>query len=230
MSKETILVVEDDRAIRVGLELNLKLEGYQVICAVDTESGLAIARERSPDLVVLDLMLPDGSGLDLLATLRREEKEMQVLILTARGLEEDKLRGLELGADDYMTKPFSLKELLARIDAALRRERIARAKRKKTTLAFGDVRIDPHRRRVHCAGEEIKLTRREYDILLCFVEHPDRIYERETLLHRFWGADYEGTSRTVDNFISSLRRKIEIDPANPRHLITVHGVGYRFQK
>jgi DNA-binding response OmpR family regulator len=220
---ETILVVEDDASIRSGLELNLRLEGYRVISAEDSAGGLALAREREPDLILLDLMLPDGSGLELLRRLRREEREMQVLILTARGLEADKVEGLGLGADDYITKPFGLKELLARIDAALRRDR-----QRRRLLRFGDVEIDRSACTVRRGAEDVKLTRRELELLLYLAEHPGRVYTRDQLLHAVWGPDYEGTARTVDNFISSLRGKLERDPAAPDHLLTVHGLGYRF--
>ncbi len=222
---ETILVVEDDAAIRTGLELNLRLEGYRVLSAAESARGLALAREESPDLILLDLMLPDGSGLELLRRLRREQREMQVLILTARALESDKVEGLSLGADDYITKPFGLKELLARIEAALRRERLRRS-----VLRFGELELDRRACAVLRAGEPVKLTRREYELLRYLAEHPDRVYSRDQLLAAVWGPEYDGTARTVDNFISSLRGKLERDPAAPVHLHTVHGLGYRFQR
>jgi two-component system alkaline phosphatase synthesis response regulator PhoP len=224
--KETILVVEDDVAIRTGLELNLRVEGYRVLGAGDSATGLALAREESPDLVLLDLMLPDGSGLDLLKRLRADPNlaEVQVLILTALGLETDKVRGLRLGADDYVTKPFSLGELLARIDAALRRGRVQR----QAAVRFGEVEIDPLGVEVRRGGQPVKLTPREFDLLLYLVRHPDRVFTRDQLLVSVWGPSYEGTARTVDNFISSLRNKLEPDPGSPVHIVTVHGVGYRF--
>jgi DNA-binding response OmpR family regulator len=223
-ARETILVVEDDASIRTGLELNLRLEGYGVLTSEDAAAGLALARTGRPDLILLDLMLPDGSGLELLRTLRREGLEMQVLILTARGLEADKVQGLTLGADDYITKPFGLKELLARIGAALRRDRA-----KHPTIRFGEVEINRAACEVRRTGQPVKLTRREYELLLHLAEHPARVYSREQLLRAVWGPDYEGTARTVDNFVSSLRGKLERDPAQPDHLLTVHGLGYRFQ-
>ena len=223
--RETILVVEDDASIREGLEMNLRLEGYRVIGAGDTAAGLAALGEDPPDLVLLDLMLPDGSGLDLLRRIRRDPElcEVQVLLLTALGLESDKVRGLRLGADDYITKPFSLAELLARIDASLRRHRAAR----QAVIRFGEVEIDPLRREVRRAGESLRLTPREHDLLLHLARHLDRVFSREQLLRAVWGPDYEGTARTVDNFVSSLRAKLEPDPAEPRHLVTVHGLGYK---
>jgi DNA-binding response OmpR family regulator len=222
---ETILVIEDDTSIRGGLELNLRLEGYRVLSAAESARGLELALRGEPDLILLDLMLPDGSGLELLRRLRRERREMQVLILTARGLEADKVEGLSLGADDYITKPFGLKELLARIDAALRRDRLRRG-----PLRFGELAIDRAACEVRRDGEPLKLTRREYDLLLFLAEHPDRVHNRDQLLEAVWGPDYEGTARTVDNFISSLRGKLERDPTAPVHLLTVHGLGYRFQR
>jgi DNA-binding response OmpR family regulator len=227
-SGESILIIEDDASIREGLELNLRMEGYRVISAEDSATGLELARQEAPDLILLDLMLPDGSGLELLRMLRREEREMQVLILTARGLESDKVQGLKIGADDYITKPFGLAELLARINSALRRDRLVRERADRSRIVFGQVEVDRARREVQTKGQPVKLTRREYDLLLHLVDHPDRVFSRDQLLHAVWGGDYEGTARTVDNFISSLRNKLERDPAEPEHILTVHGVGYRF--
>jgi DNA-binding response OmpR family regulator len=220
------LLIEDDASIRLGLELNLRKEGYHVLTAEDCGEGLRLALAQSPDLILLDLMLPDGSGLDLLKALREKEQEMQVLILTARGLEGDKVKGLGLGADDYITKPFSLEELFARINAALRRER----NRKKQPVCFGDFEIDRNNRELWRKGCQIRLTRREYELLNFLVDRPERVFSREQLLQTIWGLDYEGTPRTVDNFIYSLRTKLETDPTSPRHILTVHGVGYRFQR
>ena len=225
--REKILVVEDDVSIRAGLELNLRLEGYRVLAAADGERGLELARSERPELIVLDLMLPGCSGLDVLRALREEGQEMEVLILTALGEEPDKIAGLKLGADDYITKPFGVAELLARIDAALRRGRLARERRAKERVRFGEVTIDRGRRRVERSGAGVKLTGREYELLLLLAEHPDRVFSREQLLRDVWGLDYEGTERTVDNFISRLRSKLERDPSAPEHLVTVHGVGYK---
>ncbi len=224
--KETILVVEDDVSIRTGLELNLRAEGYKVYSASDVASGRKLALRWTPDLIVLDLMLPDGSGLEVLRELRRQDLEMQVLILSAMGQEADKVRGLQLGADDYMTKPFGLSELLARIDAALRRTRQQKA---GAALGFGDVEIHRATREVCREESQIKLTSKEYDLLVYMAERPDRVFSRQHLLQLFWGQSYRGTTRTVDNFICNLRGKLEPDPSSPRHLLTVHGVGYRLK-
>jgi DNA-binding response OmpR family regulator len=224
--RETILIVEDDPAILSGLELNLRGEGYHVLVAAECATALRLARERAPDLILLDLMLPDGSGLDVLKTLRREEREMQVVILTARGLENDRVRGLRLGADDYITKPFSLSELLARVEAALRRPRVLVQTGRAATVSFGDVTIDRVRREVHKGRGVVRVTPREFQLLLFLAEHPDRVYTREQLVRAVWGDDYEGTARTVDNFVSTLRGKLEDDPSQPRYLRTVRGAGY----
>lgn len=229
-ANETILIVEDDPAIRMGLEMNLRHEGYRVLSGEDVSTGLKLARDPGVDLILLDLMLPDGSGLDMLRSLRQEEREIPILILTARGLERDKVKGLDLGADDYITKPFGLAELLSRIGAALRRERQRRQQQSREVLGFDEVTIDPAKREIHRRGKPVKLTVREFDLALHLVEHPDRVFSRDQLLIAIWGMDYEGTTRTVDNFISSIRAKLERDPAHPAHFITVHGVGYRFQR
>jgi DNA-binding response OmpR family regulator len=225
--RETILVIEDDESIRSGLELNLRVEGYRVIGTDRMATGMKLVRQELPDLILLDLMLPDGSGLDLLKSLRRDNPEMPVLILTARGMEVDKVQGLSLGADDYITKPFGLAELLARIDAALRRKRMSDQGSK---ISIAGIEIDEQRRQVNCRGEPVQLTAKEFDLLLYMARRPERVFSREQLLEEVWGHDYVGTDRTVDNFIRALRSKLEQDPGRPRHLLTVHGVGYRLQK
>ena len=230
----TVLVVEDDASIRVGLELNLRYEGYRVLCAENGERGLELARSEAPDLLVLDLMLPGISGHDVLRVLRSEGRGMQIVILSALNREEDVITGLKLGADDYVGKPFSVGELLARVEAALRRERLLAARTAPMVapapapeLGFGDVRIDLQRREVTRCGAAVKLTSREFDLLALLVEHPERVFSRDQLLERVWGAEYEGTARTVDNFVRALRSKLEETPRKPQHLQTVHGIGYR---
>jgi DNA-binding response OmpR family regulator len=172
-------------------------------------------------------MLPGLDGLSVLAELRERDREMPVIILSARAEEYDKVTGLGVGADDYMTKPFSLAELVARINAALRRKRQAEANGR--WLRFAAIAIDSVSRRVLLEGKEVALTAREFDLLVHLASHPGRAHRREELLHAVWGYQYEGTVRTVDNFMRSLRAKLEADPSAPRHLITVHGVGYRFE-
>ena len=226
--EETILIVEDDASLAQGLGHNLRYEGYRVRLATDGHMGLRMALDQPPDLIVLDLMMPGLSGFEVLRELRRQGVESQVLILSARDLEQDKVEGLELGADDYVTKPFSLRELLARVDAALRRPRQHREALAEQVLSFGELTLRPATREVRRGEEPIAMTAKEFDLLLHLANHPERPYSRGQLLAQVWGDDYEGTERTVDNFIRKLRRKIEQDPANPAHLQTVHGVGYRF--
>ncbi len=223
----TILVVEDDRALREGLELNFRLRGYAVVSAADGDRGLAAALEQRPDLIVLDLMLPGPSGLDVLAELRGREDDVPVLVLTARGRLEDKLEGLGEGADDYLTKPFQLPELLARVEALLRRSRAVRSA--SSRLAFGAVEVDLSARRVTVGSAEVAMSAKELDLLGLLVRSPRRVMTRETILDRVWGVGFDGTERTVDNFIRALRQKIEPDPARPRHIVTVRHVGYRFE-
>jgi DNA-binding response OmpR family regulator len=226
---ERILVIEDDPSILRGLQLNLGMEGYAVRSASDGETGLALARAERFDLLVVDVMLPRLGGLEVIRELRREDPDLPVLILSAKGQESDKVAGLQLGADDYMVKPFSLKELLARIDALLRRRRArgetgeARGPRKA-----GHVEIDPVARRATAGGAPLELTAREFDLLAWFVAHPDRVFSREQLMEAVWGSRYFGTARTVDNFVARLRAHIGDDADQPRHLETVRGVGYRF--
>jgi DNA-binding response OmpR family regulator len=222
------LVVEDDRALAVGLDLNLSAEGYQVMVANDGESALRLALERVPSLVLLDLRLPDLDGMEVLAELRRRGRTMPVIILSARGEDGDKIQGLEGGADDYVTKPFNLHELLARVKAALRRAGLSATP--SEWIALGDVSINLTEREVRKGDEVVHLTSREFDLLAFLLKYPGRTYTREALLAGVWGYDYEGTARTVDNFVRNLRVKLELDPTEPRHLLTVHGIGYRLQR
>lgn len=227
LTGQTILVVEDDPSIALGLRINLEKEGYVVVTAEDGERGLALARDEGPDLIVLDVMLPKLNGLEVLDTLRREGRMMPIIVLSARSAEMDKVTGLELGAEDYVAKPFSLAELLARVRAALRRGAASRA---ATTLAFGDFTIDPSARQVRrSGGEVVEMTATEFDILLCLVRARGRVLSRETIVREVWGPNHHGTPRTVDNFMQQLRAKIEPEPHAPRYLHTVRGVGYRFE-
>ncbi len=226
MASERILLIEDDASIVAGLELNLSLEGYQVITAGDGETGLRLATDMEPDVILLDIMLPRVNGLEVLRRLRKVNTDVPVLILTARGEEADKVLGLQLGADDYISKPFSLGELRARINASLRRQRLRVAD--QAVLAFGDVEVDFDRHYVSRAGKEVPMTAREFALLEYFLHNPDRAVARETLLEAVWGTQYL-SQRTIDNFIVRLRAKLEPDPDRPRHFITVRGVGYRFE-
>jgi DNA-binding response OmpR family regulator len=226
---EKILVIEDDPSILRGLQLNLGMEGYLVRSASDGETGLALARTEKPDLVVLDVMLPRMGGLEVVREIRKEDPDLPVLILSAKGQEADKVAGLRFGADDYIVKPFGLKELLARIDAVLRRRR-ARGETgpSRSVKRAGPVELDLDARKATAAGNVLELTSREFDLLAWFVTHPDRVFSREQLMEAVWGSRYFGTARTVDNFVARLRAHIGDDAENPRHLETVRGVGYRF--
>jgi DNA-binding response OmpR family regulator len=226
---ERILVIEDDPSILRGLQLNLGMEGYMVRSAGDGEAGLALARSEKPDLVLVDVMLPRLGGLEVVRALRAEDPDLPVLILSAKGQESDKVAGLQLGADDYMVKPFGLKELLARIDALLRRRRSrGETGASRAVKRAGEVEIDIEARRARAAGKELELTSREFDLLAWFVTHPGRIFSREQLLEAVWGSRYFGTARTVDNFVARLRAHVGDDAEHPRHLETVRGIGYRF--
>jgi DNA-binding response OmpR family regulator len=226
---ERILVIEDDPSILRGLQLNLGMEGYVVRSAMDGETGLALARTEEPDLVVVDVMLPRLGGLEVVREIRKDDPELPVLILSAKGQELDKVAGLQLGADDYMVKPFGLKELLARIDALLRRRRSrGDADTSHSVRRIGAVEVDLEARRAIAQGKVLDLTSREFDLLAFFVTHPDRVHSREQLMQAVWGSRYFGTARTVDNFVARLRAHIGDDAETPRHLETVRGIGYRF--
>jgi DNA-binding response OmpR family regulator len=226
MAHERVLLIEDDPSIVAGLELNLALEGYEVVSAADGESGLKVARERPPDVVLLDIMLPGMNGLEVLRRLRKTDADVPVLILTARGEEADKVLGLQLGADDYISKPFSLGELRARLNASLRRKRLRAAE--PSAGGFADVEVDFERHQVRRAGKDVAMTAREFSLLAYFLRHPQRVLKRQVLLNAVWNTDYL-SHRTIDNFVGRLRAKLEPDPDRPRHFLTVRGVGYRFE-
>ena len=222
---KTVLVVDDEPTLVATLKYNLEREGYRVLTATDGESALALARSRRPDLLILDLMLPVMDGLEVCRALRRE-MSLPILMLTAKSDEVDKVVGLELGADDYVTKPFGMRELLARVRALLRRsEPTADAE----TIATGDLEIDLKRREARRAGKTLELKPKEMELLLFFVRNRGRAFTREQLLRDVWGYDFLGDSRTVDVHVRWLRQKIEDEPAKPVRLITVRGVGYRFE-
>ncbi len=221
-----ILIVEDEPDMVLGLRDNFELEGYAVIVARDGEEGLKKALAEKPDLVVLDLMLPKMSGLDVCRNLRKSSFDAPVLMLTARGQEIDKIIGLEVGADDYITKPFSLNELLARVRAHLRRANNEVAVIEN--YSFGDVEIDFQKYKGTKNGEPIELSPREFELLKFLVNHRGETVSREQLLDAVWGYDAMMFTRTVDNHIAKLRQKIEDDSENPEYILTVHRVGYRF--
>ncbi|MCC7384939.1 MAG: response regulator transcription factor [Deltaproteobacteria bacterium] len=226
MSEGLILIVEDDESILSGLMLNLEMEGYQVEVARNGLEALEMFTQRAFDLVLLDLMLPGLNGFEVLEGIRRRRSDVPVLFLSARDAQQEKIAALDLGADDYVTKPFALPELLARIKAALRRRR---GDFGDGRIRFAEVEIDPRARRVTRAGAEVELTAREFDLLLLLVRARERALTREQILQRVWGEGYDGTDRTIDNFIARLRTKLEADPDSPQHIETVRGVGYRFR-
>jgi DNA-binding response OmpR family regulator len=236
------LVVEDDESIALALKMNLEAEGYPVSLETDGERGLEAARAEHIDLVILDVMLPKKNGLEVVRQLRNEGRRVPVIMLSARGAESDKVMGLELGAEDYITKPFGLAELFARVKAVLRRaprdaqekaeqERPASAESERPEpLITGALHIDPGTRQVQKNGTSVGLTATEFDVLWCLVEAGGKVLSREQIQARVWGPDHHGTLRTIDNFLLQLRSKLEEDPAAPRHLLTVRGVGYRFAR
>jgi len=222
-----VLIVEDNRDIAYGLRNNLEIEGYEVEVAEDGPAGLAAARRDPPALVVLDLMLPEMDGFRVLRALRQEGQRMPVLVLTARGEEADKVRGLKLGADDYITKPFGLLELLARVEALLRRTAPAAAPR--AAVRFGTVEVDVAARIVRRRGEAIELAPKEFDLLMALLESRGAVVSRLELMTRVWGYSSAVVSRTVDTHVAELRRKLEDTPSAPRHILTVRKIGYRLE-
>jgi DNA-binding response OmpR family regulator len=224
---ETILLVEDDPSILRGLQMNLGLEGFRIITARDGDEALKFARQHRPDLIVLDLMLPKRDGVEVIRELRTTDPDTPVVVLSAKDQEGDKVLALSLGADDYMTKPFGVAELVARIRASLRRRRRS-GNEPQARHQVGRVALDIAGRRLLVDGVEEESTAREFDLLRFFMEHAGVVFTREQLMQEVWGPDHFGTVRTVDNFVARLRQKIEDDPDEPRHLETVRGVGYRF--
>lgn len=224
-----VLVIEDDPAILRGLADSLRFESYEVQTAGDGESGYALLQTSQPDLVILDLMLPKMSGYDVCRKARSNGITIPILMLTARGEEMDRVAGLDLGADDYVTKPFSLPELLARVRALLRRSQaVADANEPIERLAFDGVEIDFGKYEARREGAAVELSRKEFQVIRYLASRPDYVITREELIEKIWGLEKYPTTRTVDNHILSLRAKFEREPANPRHLLTVHGVGYKW--
>ena len=221
-----VLIVEDDPAILRGLADNLRFEKYDVLTATDGEAGYKLQTTQNPDLIVLDLMLPRMTGLELCRRLRTEGRQVPILMLTARGEEADRVVGLDLGADDYVTKPFSVMELLARIRALLRRTNSSKSL--PNDLSFGDVEIDFLRYVARRRGRPVDMTRKEFAILRLLGSRTGEVVTRDELLNEVWGVESYPVTRTVDNHIAGLRAKLEADPARPVYIRTVHGVGYSF--
>jgi DNA-binding response OmpR family regulator len=222
--KGKILIVEDDAAIVYGLQKNLKFEGYDVIAAGDGERGLLAALDERPDLIILDVMLPKMNGFEMCEALRKRGISTPIIFLTAKSMESDKVVGLDLGGDDYITKPFSLRELLARVKTVLRRTKGEEPER----FAFGDVEVNFSAQAVSLRGEDVSLTSKEFELLRLLIRSEGKVLARDSILNQVWGYGYEGTARTVDNFITRLRQKIGDDVEKPRHILTVRGVGYKF--
>jgi two-component system alkaline phosphatase synthesis response regulator PhoP len=224
----TILVIDDEQNILNLVTAYLRAEGYTVHTATDGPTGLKATQTLKPDLVVLDVMLPGMDGIEVLTRLRRES-DVYVIMLTAKSEETDKIIGLSVGADDYLTKPFSPRELVARVKAALRRYGKSTNGLRNQILTFQHIRIDADARRVWKDDQPVELTTLEFDLLHALAEYPGRVLSREQLLERVWGHDFYGEDRVVDVHLGHIRKKIETDPANPELIVTVRGVGYRFE-
>lgn len=229
MPDKKVLITEDDQTLLSVLKYNLNKEGYNVITASDGVQALEVARQDKPDLIVLDIMLPKMNGFELCRILR-QEMTMPILILTAKDDEVDKIVGLDLGADDYMTKPFSMRELLARVRAMLRRAEMQVSQPDKGSLfKAGNIEVDIAHHRVTLGGSQLNLTPKEFDLLAFLVNNKGLVFSREQLLEKVWGYDYSGDTRTVDVHMRWLREKIEVNPEKPVRLITIRGVGYKIE-
>ena len=222
----TILIIEDDISILKVLKDNLKFEGYQVIAETNGIKGLNLALEKQPDMLLLDIMLPGLNGYEICRKLKTEVPELPIIMITARGSEMDKVSGLDIGADDYLTKPFSIPELMARIRAVIRRS--SREVDISPEYSFGKIRINFKNYQTFVGNQEIKLSGKEYAIMEYFIKHEGEVVHRHDLLESVWGYHAMPTTRTVDNFMLDLRKKIEVNPSKPRHIISIRGVGYRF--
>ncbi len=230
-SPKRILLVEDDPDIADLLALHLGDEGYEAEVVDNGDDGLDRALSGDHDLIVLDIMLPGTDGFDICRRVRQEKRATPILMVTAKSEEVDKVLGLELGADDYITKPFSVREVLARVKAMFRRVAVDQEAQRETDeerIEIGDLVVEPPKRRATVRGEAVDLTSKEYELLLLFARHPGRAYSRDELLDEVWGYQYSGYSHTVNTHINRLRNKIEPDPSEPRYVKTVWGVGYRF--
>ncbi len=222
----TVLIVEDEKAIVEILKFNLKREGYEVLEALDGETGLELARTKDPDLILLDVMLPRMNGFDVCSALRDGGSAVPIIMLTAREEEGDKVFGLEAGADDYITKPFSMRELLARVKANIRRRHLDAGNAGNKVLKTGALTVDLTAMTVSKNGEPVEVTQKEFDLLACLLSTPGKVYSREELMGKVWNYDYFGDMRTVDVTVRRLREKIEDDPGAPKYILTKRGAGY----
>ncbi len=226
---ETILVVEDDPAIALGLEKNLRFEGFGVLIARDGAKGLDLAVNKTPDAMILDVMLPKMNGFELCKALRKHDIKIPIIMLTARDQEIDKIMGLDIGADDYITKPFSIAEVMARLRACLRRTKAAEGE-SEGVFGFDDVSVDFSGQTVSRKGKSLDISLKEFELLRYLIQNRGKALSRDQILNRVWGYDYYGTARTIDNFITRLRQKLEKNPDSPRHFVTIRGLGYKFQE
>jgi two-component system alkaline phosphatase synthesis response regulator PhoP len=221
-----VLIVEDEPDMARVLQFNLEARGFEVVLAADGEAGLRAAADSRPDLVLLDVMLPKRDGFDVCKTLRRTQPTLPILMLTARGNDEDAVLGLKLGADDYVRKPFSVAELVARIETLLRRSAAGGSRPERIT--FGDIAVDFLRHEASRNGQPLELSAKEFEMLRYFATHRGEVVSREALLNAVWGYNSMPSTRTVDTHMVKLRQKVETDPAQPRHFVTMHGLGYKF--
>ena len=221
-----ILIIEDDVSILRGLKDNLTFEGYQVHTSTDGQEGLKLALNKHFDMLLLDIMLPGLNGYEICRRLKKEKPQLPVIMITARGSEMDTVAGLDVGADDYISKPFSIPELLARVRAVLRRS--SAEEQEIETFSFGNVSLDFKKFRATVNNEQTELSSKEFAIMKYLIEHEQEVIHRHDLLEKVWGFEVTPTTRTVDNYILELRKKLEIDPSNPKHIITIRGAGYKF--
>lgn len=223
---ETILIIEDDISILRGLKDNLEYEGYSIITETNGTKGLELALEKKIDLILLDIMLPGMNGYEICRKIKKEKAELPIIMITARGAEMDKVSGLDIGADDYVTKPFSIPELMARIRAIFRRT--SDVFNISDEYCFGNVKLDFKKYQAFRDNKEIKLSSKEFAIMEYFIKHEGKVIHRHDLLNEVWGFKAMPTTRTVDNFIADLRKKLEENPSKPKHIVGVRGIGYRF--
>jgi DNA-binding response OmpR family regulator len=222
-----ILIIEDDKLIVEGLEDTLQFHDYEVVTAGNGKDGLSLFQKEKPDLIILDIMLPGVDGFEVCKKIKQTNRDIPIIMLTARSQENDKLLGFELGVDDYVTKPFSVKELVARVGAVLNRSK--KTSKKETLVTVGKAEINFKNFTITREGVEYPLSPKEYEILKLLISHPDEVIDRNRIIDVVWGDEYFPSPRTIDNFILKLRAKIETDPKNPEYILTVHGAGYKFR-
>ena len=225
---KTILIVEDDSSIQKGLKENLELEHFKILTESDGEDGYKSAIKNKPDLIILDVMLPSKNGFDICRDIRKENINTPIIMLTGKSAESDKVLGLELGADDYITKPFSIRELIARINAILRR--VNNIENEFDNYSFSDVVIDFKKMEVKTGKKDIEMSLKEFEIMKFFIKHEGKVVTRNQLLDEVWGYEVFPTTRTVDNYILMIRKKLESNPSIPKHILTIHSAGYKFVK